>query len=256
MKKYFVIVLLTVMALAPRSVFALQVAPTYQMFALSAGEKIHGELTLTNNDDLDINVEPGTKEWFTSTINKNLKPDDWLKVSRDQFVLKAGESKRISFSVVAPKKAVGELNAMLSFETKKQNSPNISFRLSVAIYATIKGTEKVQGQVGGVAVIPSSDTTVAVLVQNPGNVHLRPRGFVEIRDTKGQQVANVEIDQGAPVFPGMERPFEGRIRNFRIPTGEYVAHISMMDIDTKYQMPLVKKKFVVKDAGKVEENKK
>lgn len=256
MKKIFALIIFFIATIAAQSVFALQVSPTYQMFLLKTGEKVNGELLLTNNDDVEINVEPGTKEWFTSTINKNLKPDDWLKISHDKFVLKAGESKKITFSVLAPKKATGELNAMLSFETKKKNSPNISFRLSVAIYATVKGTEKIQGQVGGVAVIPSSDTTVAVLVQNPGNVHLRPRGFVEIRDAKDLPFANVEIDQGAPVFPGMERPFQGIIRNFRIPPGQYVAHISMMDIDSTYKLPVVKKKFVVKETGQVEENKK
>lgn len=231
---------------------ALEVTPTYQIFELKPGEKTNGELTLTSTEATDLKITVQTTDRQVLPENKGIKVGDWFKVDRDPFVLKKGEAKRIRFSVHAPKKAKGELIGKLSFTSKSHEGAMLSFRLSVAMYLVIQGTERKEGMVKAISVIPSTDTTVSYLFANTGNVHLRPKGLLRIYDEKDVLVANVVYDQSLPTFPGKTEAYTTAMKNRRFPAGRYKAVITLQDADWNLEFPNQMKKFSVSEGGKVE----
>jgi hypothetical protein len=233
-----------------RSAQALEAEPSYQTFDLKAGEKVSGELTLSNTDGVDLNVTPMIKDWFVSPANKKIKTSDWLKMDLKPFLLKNGEKRKIKFTAQAPKKAVGEVMGMLSFNTKAGEDAMLSFRLSLAVYVAIKGTEKKEGEVAAISVSASSDTSVSYLFVNRGNVHLRPKGLIKIFDDKDLQVLNVVYSPALPTYPGTKQAYTTRVKNYRLAPGHYRAEINLEDADWNIVFPPEKKKFEFKANGK------
>ena len=228
---------------------ALEVTPTYQIFTLKPGEKAKSELTLTSNEPTDLNVVPGAKDWKGNTENKEIKTADWLKVDEKPFILKSGANRVIKFTVTAPPKAKGEVMGMLSFATKSTDVTMLSFRLSVAMYVVIEGTEKKEGEVAAISVVPSSNTAVSFLFNNKGNVHLRPKGLIEIYDNKDTLVLNAVYDSSVPSYPKQPRAYQATIKNYRLPAGNYTAVVKLEDADWHFQYPVQKKKFSVSAEG-------
>lgn len=244
------IFLLTALLLPVARLCALEVRPTYQIFVLKPGGSARGELTLTSNEGTSLDVVPEAKDWYVMPANKGIKAADWLKVSQKPFLLKPSESKTIRFTVEAPKKARGEVMGMLSFATKDHVGSMVSFRLSVAMYVAIQGTEKKEGEVTAISVVPSSNTVISYLFSNTGNVHLRPKGLIQLFNDKDELVVNMVYDQSVPTYPGRPNAYSGTLKNYRLPAGRYTAQIKLQDADWNFDFPLQKKKLSVSEEGK------
>jgi hypothetical protein len=197
-----------------------------------------------------LHVTPSVKDWFTAPANKKIKTLDWLKVDAKPCDLKKGETKKIKFTVQAPKAAVGEVMGMLTFTTKTNDADMISFRLSLAVYVAIKGTEKKDGDVAAISVNADTDTYVSYLFVNRGNTHLRPKGLIKIFDEHDQQVLNVVYEPSLPTFAGTKRAYTAKVKNYRLDPGKYRAEINLSDADWDIAFPTEKKKFEFKANGK------
>jgi len=238
----------------PRMAEAMRVSPTYQVFRLKPGTKTVGELTLTNSQDHDLMVSPSASDFYSLPENKKFKTTDWLQIENTEFFLKKGESRVIKFVVSVPRKAKGELAGNLRFDSRSKEIGPLSLSLSLAIYAAVTGTEKPELKIPAISVQLSSHTDVNFLVLNTGNVHLRPRGFVYVYDSKDQLILNVEINAGVPALPSQPRPYGGVIKNYRLPEGRYRAEIALEDIDWGISLPVEKRRFLVTKEGTVEAN--
>lgn len=237
------------------ALWAFRVTPTYQVFRLKAGTRTIGELTLTNTQDKDLLIVPSAFDFYTLPENKKIKTTDWLQISNEEFSLKQGESKTIKFVVNVPKKAKGELAGNLRFESRGKQVGGVSLSLSLAIYAAVTGTEKIDLTYPAVAVKLSSHTEVGFMALNNGNVHVRPRGFVYVYDDKSNElVLNVGINSGVPALPKQPRFFSGVVNDYRLPEGRYRMEFALEDIDWGKSLPLEKRKFTVKSDGTVENN--
>jgi hypothetical protein len=235
----------------PSWIWALSVTPTYQVFRLKQGGKTMGQLTITADETTDLIVTPSVKEFYTLAPNKNIKVNDWMQVNAKPFELKKGESRTFTFEIKVPKKAQGELAGVLHFDTKSPIVGMITLQLSLAVYVAVEGTEKPSMDIDGVSIKVSTNTSVAILVHNKGNIHLRPRGLVQIYDEKEKLLMNAMINQGDPALPGQPRMYSSTVKDYRLPSGSYVAHIGLDDADWGYQFPLIKKKFSIDKDGKV-----
>jgi hypothetical protein len=154
--------------------------------------------------------------------------------------------------VKAPKKAQGELVGMLSFRTKSAIRSSVEFMLSGAVYVAVQGTEKVAGDVHAMMVTPSSDSVRAgIVLRNTGNVHLRPVGILQILNDKDQPVANVELEQGQPTYPGNERPYLGVVKDLRMAPGKYSARIKLTDFDRGVVIDERRQKFLLTEDRQV-----
>lgn len=238
--------------MAPQFLWSLSVTPTYQMFQLKAGNRTVGQLTITNDDDTDLKVTPSVLDFYTIKPNEKFKTTDWLKMDRTPFELKKGESKTINFSVWAPKKAKGELAGTLHFATKSPNVAMVTLQLSLAIYVAVEGTEKADLEIPGMSLKLSSHTEVAVLVNNTGNIHIRPRVLVQVHDEKDDKLLmNAILKYGQPALPGQPRMYQGRVDNYRLPQGKYWASIQIEDVERGLFFPDIKKKFLITADGVV-----
>jgi len=235
-------------------VHAIEAQPSYQVFTLKPGARTSAQVNLFNNEQVDLTITPGTKEWFVAPVNKKIPLSDWLKVDQKPFVLKPGERKTVKFTAQAPKKAVGEVMGMLTFSSKPVTDSMIDFRLSLAVYVALAGAEKRSGDVAAIAINTSSETIVSYLFVNRGNVHLRPQGVIRIYDDKDQQVLNVSCPPSLPTYPGTKQAYSQKIRNYVLPFGRYRAEIIFKDADWGTDYPLQKKKFKFEANGKIIED--
>ena len=231
---------------------ALQVSPTYQLFQLKPGDTMDGQMTVTNNEGDVITLRPSVKDWYLLNLNAEHKAGTWLHLSdTKEFMLKPGESRLITYKIQPQKKAKGELAGAITF-SHKVSGGGVTMQLSVVQYAGLKGTEKLATEVAGLGVNISSNTEVGVLLENTGNVHIRPRGYIYVETPKGERILNVEIPIGQPAFPGQQRPYAGTVKGFTLPQGNYVARFELTDADRPVKYPLKPKKFSVDANGKVE----
>lgn len=234
-----------------RMASAIQVSPTYQVFEVNPGGKVQGEMVLTNTEPKDFILTPSVKDWFVLRANEKISAKSWLKIPTETFVLKAGETRKFSFTLEAPKKAQGELVGMISFSSKPEEGASVTMQISLAQYLAIKGTQKYGHDVSALAVRVTTNTEISVMMLNTGNVHLRPKGWVYVMDKDNQTVMNVELEHGKPAFPGAPRAYSGIVKNFILPEGHYKARIVFEDMDRNYQYPEEIKKFEVTKEGKV-----
>ena len=62
-----------------------------------------------------------------------------------------------------------------------------------------------------------------VVVENIGNVHLRPKGKIVIEDRKGKEIKELELTYGWPVYPGKYRAYFGDWKGASLKSGKYKA---------------------------------
>jgi hypothetical protein len=191
-----------------------------------------------------MDIELTSKDWFVLPENQAYSAKDWLTFAEQKISLKVGESRNLKFFVDVPKKAQGELVGMLSHNIQTETSGNIQKVLSVAIYAAVAGTEKMKATLKGIMISPSTGTlAVGVLIQNDGNVHIRPVGRLQIQNEKGQVVANIELPKEKPIYPGKEAVSSGQVSLFKLDAGRYKAWVRITDVDRKIDVIDETKKF-------------
>lgn len=254
MKKLAVILML-IGCLVQSSLWALQVTPPYQVIELKPGEAGLGECEVTNNEEKDLNIKIYPKDWFVLPENKanNITATDWLAVDTPEFILKPGESRKVEVMIKAPEKAVGELVGMISVEFFGEVKTMVNQMVSVAVYATVLGTEKMKTELEAISIMPSSHTLqIGVQVKNTGNMHVRPAGTVRIFDLKKKLLRDVAIQQARPVYPGRTHSYYGQIYGDALKPGKYMAHILLRDVDRNVGIVDKQQKILITKDNKVE----
>lgn len=232
---------------------ALQLVPAFQLFKTEAGGKISGEFTVTNDEGEEIRVTPSSKNWFVLPANTDIKAEDWLVVNPTEFYLKDGESKTVPFTAKAPKHAVGELVGMVSFLIEKEVESQLNIRMSAAVYLAIQGTEKFSGDVEAITVNQSSGTlSMGVIFRNTGNVHIRPRGTMEVYENKGRKLVHALLSQGGPTYPGAANAYYTEPVSITLKPGSYGLHIMLGDQDTQTSILDITKNVKLTKEGTVE----
>jgi hypothetical protein len=261
MKKLALTLILSSMVgvIAEGMAHALQVTPPYQLIDLNSGEAGLGECTITNNEDKPLNIKVHTKDWFILPENKanDIKATDWLIVEENEFVLQPGEAKKIGVTIKAPEKAVGELVGMVSVEFYGEAKTMVNQMVSVAVYAAITGTDKLNAELDALSIMPeASMLRVGVNVKNTGNVHVRPTGQVKIYDANKALLRDVFIQQGRPIYPGRKNSYYGQIHGDLLKPGLYEAHVLLRDVDRETDIIDTRHKIKITEDNKVELIKK
>jgi len=214
MKKTGLILILSTFigAFGATDVQALSVSPGRTEVHLSQGQQVKSLLTVLNNHAEEMQVEVSQKNWFLSEPNQTLAVQDWLTYQgQSHFTLKPGEKRDVSITVSCPKKARGLLVGMTSFAYQPMEPGMVTPMISVSLYLTVKGTENKQGEIKSLAArIWEGKLSVGIEVASTGNVHLRPSGHIHVFDAQGTSIAEFQIREGDPVFPGQTRGFIGQ----------------------------------------------
>ncbi|MGH7196877.1 MAG: LysM peptidoglycan-binding domain-containing protein [Candidatus Saccharimonadales bacterium] len=146
----------------------------------------------------------------------------WIKLAKQEVVLKPSTSETIDFTITAPKNAsVGEHNGCIAVQDLKKNeaTPNgivLSFRSALRVAVTVPGDVRANLTLKELGIQQREKQLIASpVLHNDGNVSLDTDVKVRLRNVFGMQLA--EAGGTFPILPGatskfnleLERPFWG-----------------------------------------------
>jgi len=142
----------------------------------------------------------------------------WIKVSKEAMTLKPNESTAINFTISVPKGAEpgGRYAGILFGTSPPQTSGTqiaISNKVGSLILVRVSGAAKEAASLEEYST-PNSfyeylPAAFLVRVKNSGNVHVVPKGTIEIKNIFGQTVATLDVNEkNGNVLPDSIRKFD------------------------------------------------
>lgn len=242
------------------------VSPENVEIMVSQGSTTNGTYSVVNDSDAPVHVKVEIEDWLKSRTGKStIAVEKWLKVEPMEFDMGPKETKNVEYIITPPQDQEGELAAMVFFGVaSKEGAFNIMSRFGVSIYAGIENTIKLDCNIKNVMVArdvrdPKKETNLkdkrivfGVVVENGGNVHIRPTGNIEITGENGI-MDNVKIERGFPVYAGKSLTYSVPWNKKDVPPGKYDVNITLdcgniYKIDKKIEK---KASFIVKKDGNI-----
>lgn len=246
---------LMLLALAPSLARAqgtegLKIAPAIVEDRAEPGETYRFTLTITNISDAEqtyymgahdiVGLDDSGKPVFAQEglEQSGYEISSWIRFPESIITLGSGESKQVAFSVQVPSDASpGSHFGGVYFDKRppqlQTTGAGVGFRVGNVISLRIAGdiAELVQLHEFSTdkLVYDVPDVTFRTKIANAGNVLERPRGFIEISDMRGKQVARVDInDSASPVFPKSDRVYLSQWKTEDFAIGRYQALASIV----------------------------
>lgn len=235
--------------------------PFFQELEGQVGEKLEGVYSVYNTGDTPLEVEVYLKDHFRSEENKDISAGDWLSCEQMEFTLGPEETKDIKFVAQVPEGAVGEIMGMIFFSAASSTGSNIKMSYGVPVYVKIKDSAIVKGSIKDIKIKKMIEAPkgispyyqASVLVENEGNVHLRPTILIKLYRDK-EFVKTVLFPFGKPVFPSGSHNYMStwKVEEFEIPSGDYIA-----EAEVSFYEEILKKKtgFAVDKDGNIKMHK-
>lgn len=200
-KKFISFVLLHIVILffvfGVQKSFCFSISPNIVEVILAPEEDYKGEFSVNNEGPDKVKVKISAEGFWTSdeSIRKSGQiPKEWVSILPMEIEIPSNESRICQFEIKLPKNASGEYRAEIFFQDITQGEDakqglNIKVRYGHTVYAVVKDTEIVKGEIRGIQLAGSKPGRFWVRVYNSGNVHTRPKGQLNVRNTK----TNMEI---------------------------------------------------------------
>jgi hypothetical protein len=184
----------------------------------------------------DFCIAPDGQESFFAAGKVERSCAKWIEVSPEEFELTAGQSLAIRFKLAMPSESTGSYWGMVfveqtnkpSIKTARQGQQQfniLSFqRIGIRIFADTPQSRPSSGKVSQVNVswdMQSESFKVGLKFENDGEVLLKCKGEIEIKDAKGETVKNVELEE-FNCYPKSARISAGSITASLAP-GKYTA---------------------------------
>jgi len=200
----------------------ISVSPTVFELSANPGQTLSNSFRIVNGTDQPLTLEAGPKN-FTASGEEgavNLTEEEtafslasWIGVEPAQVVVPARGSQTFDFSIAVPDNAEpgGHFGSVI---VKTQPIAIDATGAAVSQEAGPLILVKVAGDIVEKASIASfssprliwtgSPISLETRVQNVGNVHLKPRGTVSIKNLFGNEVTNINLEE-RNVLPGTVR---------------------------------------------------
>ena len=162
--------------------------------------------------------------------NKALTSDKWIKIhGPTQFYLNPGKSRKVKLTLSCPKETVGELVGMVSFLYRTEHPSMVTPMISVSMYVIAAGQKKIKGIIKDITGrLWNSHIAFGTLVQNTGNVHLRPSGRLVVVDSKGTELASMAVPEGQPTYLGRDNLYSVQTpSNVQFSSGTYTVRAEL-----------------------------
>jgi hypothetical protein len=227
----------------------LTITPARYEGIVAPGKSCEGVYTVRNDFPTKTEVIASFRDWFILPENNNIPISGWISIKPNEFLLKPGESKDVHFTVHVPTAAKGVSVAMFSFSPRAEKN-GITSMMSVSLYITVAGTEKIGWEINDIKLDKSSsEFKMTAQVQNKGNVHVRPSGTVTINSANKDLVFAMIIPEGRPVYPGAIRSIKASSTAVSALTkGEYSAIVKVSG-DGEEKIKNIN--FIINDAGEL-----
>ena len=213
---------------------AISVYPVLLELSVSKEGQLQGSLSVTNEGAEAAEIEVQPEYWLKSSpvINgQAIEIGSWLNLEPKNFRLKPAEKKEVKYSIRAPSGLAGEIMAQVYFAdvTKKESAAvNVISRVGVGLYVSVKETQKISAKIDRINITKEGkEIKFEVVVENLGNVHLRPKGKLVIQDSQNRTIKELETQYGWPVFPATKYSYHALCKDTDIGKGQYGVQASI-----------------------------
>lgn len=213
------------------------------------GKKASGYFAVKNPLKTEVEVEMKAQPFQEAAGMVKIPHDTWLHLPKtDKFNLEPGQTRKVKYKVRVPRELAGETMAIVYFiihvAEPTLGGATVERRHGIPVYVAAKNSEKVQAEIqqrtarftSQVSSMPSP-IEFSVSVKNNGNVHLRPKGRVQIfKDDR--MVEQSELQSGWPVFPGTQHTYFAATAKSDWEAGQYRAKF-FVEYGDLYHVPSV-----------------
>ncbi|GEM_PF-2981624 len=259
-----VIFLLAAIFWARFSYAEVSVGPSVTEILLKPGEKSEVVFEVANTWDYDVRVNTEAVNWTVRMVGQEGGREDdvyeWLDFGEYRtFVVPKNSLSKLTCDITAPKDFQGEQIAQVYFEYGPANPTGeeaevakvVGQRIGLLLCLGAKGGEKLDANMKiedvlvGVDEQGKDEVAVVYTVRNKGNIHLRPRGSVIIK--QGEKIVKEEsLGPIQGLFPGEARTYKTPVK-IKLPPGKYRAEARLKALSYNLEKKLENsKKFSVK----------
>lgn len=206
------------LAVTPSSVSAqgsgssLSISPLTFELTSNPGDTISNVVRVFNNGDQAMNVVMEVRDFTAAgergevalgTLeNQSFSLTKWVKVSPETFVLEPRSFKVVDYTVSIPPNAepgghYGTILASLTSNTESTGAA-LAQKIGSLLLLQVSGEVKEQLTIKSFQAPSFSEygpIELDVRFENHGSVHLKPRGFITIKNMAGAEVARLDIPQ-------------------------------------------------------------
>jgi len=201
-------------ALAARPVAAgvsFTVGPALLDLSATPGATGTHELTVSNTGDVPLAANVAVES--IPEVPEDHTAASWLSVSPSEIVLDLDAQQRIAVEIEVPEdSASGGRYARITITTSADaadpgdNAAAIAGQVGVGVLLTVEGDGELirAAEVTKFAPVLEADGRIGfrALVRNTGNVHLLPRGTIEVREPGNAAFGTLELKETTPHLPG------------------------------------------------------
>ena len=160
----------------------------------------------------------------------------WTSVTPNTFTLQPGEQRPITVSVAAPASVEpGGHYSTVQFEPLTADAPSagattrvsggIGVRVMVIVAGDIREQLSVVGPVGLPRLSIGGDVEAVVKLNNDGNVHLLPDGYLSVSDRHGRPVGQVQLPPRL-ILPQTQRTARVKIKGLPVGRNKVVGVVT------------------------------
>lgn len=208
-------------------VWAVDIEPMRLEYSLQPGKSYSGSFKLKNTSTFAIEVYASTGKYRYVFSSGTTPPEGsqsqppscegWFKFEKEKFILSPGEFADAKFIIAVPGDAAKEHLCAVLFDEKKKSEEirpkretaniqiNLTPRFSIPVYIAIKGNEKISAQIKDMSVVSepkNGGAWINIVLENTGNVHIRPLGTLVVLNQNSEVAKNLAIGKSLPIFPG------------------------------------------------------
>lgn len=241
-KKFFALILLAILFFSfvnINKVFAqniMKITPSIIEDLIEPGEIIKKKIKVANYSNVELTMyayimdfkaadETGKAELIVPNTEEGNYISSWLDITAEALVFAPGEEKSIPFTINVPEKlGPGGYYGAIIFGTEppkvrpdgeeKGAAISISQQTASLILLQVDGDVDERAEIKEFRVdkqIYQTPFTINFFtkIKNLGNVHIKPRGIIEVRNMLGKKVAVITTnDSGGNILPNSSRIFE------------------------------------------------
>lgn len=180
------------------------ISPVRVETSAEIGKETTGYFQVRNTGENPVNVSISFEDW----LGKGIEPGTWIKFEPENFSIGPKETREVRYIINMPEGASGEY-AIRVFFSGREEGAFVGTGLGVHIYAMVKGTEKIEAEIKEFTVKydPSEGISGSVLIENKGNVHIRPITVISVLDMEDRQIINFSVPSDNPVHVMSSRAY-------------------------------------------------
>lgn len=220
----------------------ISISPLTFEITANPGDKVSNVLKVLNNSDSALGIQMNAED-FTAVgetgevvvkgeLNDSYSLAKWITVEPEQFTLDPHSQQLVNFTIEVPANGepgghYGSILATIGGTTATGTGAAISQKVGSLLLLQVAGPVNELLFVKGLEAPSFSEygpVTIDARFENRGSVHLKPRGFIQVTDIFGKQVANLSLSQ-KNILPGSVRKID-TVWDRKILFGRYTATLT------------------------------